>query len=397
MKINVTKYFPSILGFYIVCVLLFDDSPTMYLFNNAIFVGITFLIIMKRRYTIKIDWFTLFLILYTIWLCLSIIWCIDSNAVIEDVRQHISFLVLFFVVTQMVQSVETFRVVFNWFMIAGVAYFICLMSIYGLQFYISQIVEGNRIGGELLQLNKLAMNCVIIFLVAFNVFLEYRKKYCFVPMILTLFISIGAESRRAFLVLVIGIILSYIIYIIGIRSGNKKLIRILTGVLVAIFVTEVVSNSSLFMNISDRFSELTGQGRENLVRMRFINYGIQSFLENPVLGIGSGNSYIVTLQAAGRSTYLHNNYIELLVNLGVVGFFLYYFLYAILLKGLIKLWKCDLESRVLIVILVGQLVSDIAITSYSSKFTYIIFGLAYALIKQKKKYLVENQKKFNKL
>ena len=212
-------------------------------------------------------------------------------------------------------------------------------------------------------------------------------------MILTLFIAMGAESRRAFLVLIIGMILSYIIYIIGTRSGNKRLIRILVGLLVAIFLTEIVLNSSLFMNINERFSELTGEGRENLVRMRFINYGIQSFLENPILGIGSGNSYIVTLQAAGRSTYLHNNYIELLVNLGIVGFCLYYFLYVVLLKELIKLRKYDLEVRIMIVILVGQLVSDIAITSYSSKFTYIIFGLAYALIIQKKKYLLKNQKK----
>ena len=43
------------------------------------------------------------------------------------------------------------------------------------------------------------------------------------------------------------------------------------------------------------------------------------------------------------------------------------------------------HAKLLLTLLVSQLVSDIAVTSYGSKFTYIIFALAYALIRSRPK------------
>lgn len=77
----------------------------------------------------------------------------------------------------------------------------------------------------------------------------------------------------------------------------------------------------------------------------------------------------------------------MLVNLGIVGFLIYYFIYAYLIKSLISTGVDDIETKIMLIILVGQLISDFGVTSYSYKFTYLVFGLAYALILTKKAFI----------
>ena len=99
------------------------------------------------------------------------------------------------------------------------------------------------------------------------------------------------------------------------------------------------------------------------------------------MGLGSGNSHKVTLEAMGWATYLHNNYLEQLVNLGIVGFLLYYGLYVVLLKSLRPGIKHDsFCAKTVMILLLSQLISDIAVTSYNLKFTYILFAIAISTI-----------------
>lgn len=128
--------------------------------------------------------------------------------------------------------------------------------------------------------------------------------------------------------------------------------------------------------------ELTDSSNQDTLRMLYLKYGIEVFKNHPILGIGSGNSHIVTLMAAGKKTYLHNNYVELLVNLGVIGFALYYYLYYYLIRRLRSEEKNCFENRVMVVLLIAQLISDFGVTSYSYKFTYIIFAIALGVIQK---------------
>ena len=79
--------------------------------------------------------------------------------------------------------------------------------------------------------------------------------------------------------------------------------------------------------------------------------------------------------------YLHNNYLEQLVNLGIVGFGIYYGIYVYLIRHIYALLKKhEFVSSTIFVILISQLVSDIAVTSYNVKFTYIVFALAIGCV-----------------
>ena len=73
---------------------------------------------------------------------------------------------------------------------------------------------------------------------------------------------------------------------------------------------------------------------------------------------------------------------EQLVNLGIVGFVLYYGVYFTILKRTFSLAKNnDICARMVTILLLSQLISDIAVTSYNLKFTYVVFAIGIATAK----------------
>ena len=318
---------------------------------------------------------------------MSLFWCHDSDAVIGDIKKQILFFVLIFVSTNLIYKRSDLQVIFKWFIIAGIVYFVWLMFSYGFQYFISQILAGNRIGDEFLQLNKLAMNCAIIFIISLNLLLYKKEKNLYYSNDNDVIPNAWGRKSARFFNSIICSVLSYILYIKEETRSRKKIVKIIIGIIIIFITVHLFDNSALFKSLNNRFDEFQNTESQDTLREKYLEYGYQSFLEHPILGLGSGNSHIITLAAAGKKTYLHNNYMEMLVNLGIVGFLIYYFIYAYLIKSLISTGVDDIETKIMLIILVGQLISDFGVTSYSYKFTYLVFGLAYALILTKKAFI----------
>jgi len=90
---------------------------------------------------------------------------------------------------------------------------------------------------------------------------------------------------------------------------------------------------------------LTGKGgmETDIIRQHMIEYGWQFFMEHPLLGHGLNNYRILFGGVFYEYDYSHNNFIELLVNLGLTGFVLYYSFYGYVIY---KLWiKPDDETK----------------------------------------------------
>ena len=60
---------------------------------------------------------------------------------------------------------------------------------------------------------------------------------------------------------------------------------------------------------------------------QLIKLGINAFFDSPLLGIGIGNTRLVVLQNMGFDYYLHNNYLEILASVGVLGAIPYYYMW----------------------------------------------------------------------
>ena len=113
-----------------------------------------------------------------------------------------------------------------------------------------------------------------------------------------------------------------------------------------------------------------------------VQIGMNLFKQHPFLGVGMDNAKIYTEPAFGVANYyLHNNYVELLADGGMVGLAVYYSIYAVIL---VKLWKnrdfTTGEFNIVFLILILRLILDYGMVSYESKNTYfylLIFYLEY--------------------
>lgn len=111
----------------------------------------------------------------------------------------------------------------------------------------------------------------------------------------------------------------------------KWLILLMIGALIIYYF--MMNNETLYMVFGKRIDEyltylLTGEGDASATeRDLMISYALQLFRENPIAGIGSDGFHYMFNLYAGRDLYSHNTFTELLCNLGIIGFFLYYGFY----------------------------------------------------------------------
>jgi O-antigen ligase len=116
--------------------------------------------------------------------------------------------------------------------------------------------------------------------------------------------------------------------------------------------------------------------RSTKERFDFIEKGIDGFVENPIFGHGI-NSFIDYL---GHPA--HNNYVELLYGIGIIGFSIYYFIHIKLLK---RLFEASNQYLMVIFILLLILMDFgfVALVSKTSMFMLISCDLISKNILQK--------------
>ena len=164
---------------------------------------------------------------------------------------------------------------------------------------------------------------------------------------------------------------------------------------VFILAVYFLSKASMFEEMNDRIHNLivafTGQGtmlngeRSVSIRETMIEAGIEQFKSNPILGIGIGNGFNISLIAVGRNTYLHNNFIEILVDVGIVGFALYYSFYFSLIKNIARNYRYRTKMCYLVVALMAsQLLMDYGSVSYYMKDTYYYLMFYYIVLRNMK-------------
>ena len=106
-----------------------------------------------------------------------------------------------------------------------------------------------------------------------------------------------------------------------------------------------------------------------LLRAEYIYVGMKAWKKSAVLGYGLDNFRIINLHATGHLTYSHNNFIEILVGVGAIGFLIYYSYYIKLLFEYIKIYLKHCASQFLNVVaicFVLLFIMHFAVVSYNS-------------------------------
>ena len=224
--------------------------------------------------------------------------------------------------------------------------------------------------------------CVIVsFYLAF--YCKEKRYYLFVGLQLLAVILTG--SRKSLLSSVAGLMM-----LILMKSQRRNIIwRILTvvGLGVVLFYL-IMSVPELYRTIGVRFESMLehimsdGGDHSMTLRKAFIEYAREMFYQKPIFGHGINNFIEKVGRYVGVATYAHNNYYELLADVGIVGTFLYYSYYIYLLASLFKIWYRSRGSlvKLMIVWICVIMICEYGLVSYYQIYIHMPICCAYLFI-----------------
>ena len=389
-KIKVVLFFVYLLIYY-----MFGADPQKVKYSEIIlllFMGLELLNIVKTKkikYCIPI----IIVFLFAFYCFLSNFWAINSSFAIERAKT-LFILAVFLLITYNffynVKDVE--NILLKIIMYAGIIFSVYVIMYYGIGEYFNKLINGERIGAEINNVNAIGLQTSISVIIAmFYALYEDKKEYLFL-LIIPVIVSLGTGSRKVIVLITAGIVLLFALKReekIDIVTTTKKII-----LFIVIFFSFInIAKLPMFSMVFDRFqmtiNSITGHGKvDNSTKLRktFIELGINQFLKSPIWGVGIGNSGYIIQQTTGYFTYLHNNYVELLATTGIIGFCLYYSVYAyIIICCIEKINKKNKYINVVFIIFLLNIILEYGVVSYYNKSTYIYILLGLIVVERARK------------
>lgn len=250
----------------------------------------------------------------------------------------------------------------------------------------------NVIGNANLAGSYLAYGCSVVF---YSFKTKHLTKYVALPGmgLITLAIVFSA-SRSSLFALIIGLVLTQLLMPEATekRLRGKKLLQIIAILLLfAVLLYFIMTNETIYQVFGSRivsFFEIMSGKQSSIhenstqTRFQFAFMAWKRFCTSPILGHGIGTFAAYLQSEIGRYAFSHNDYLEIMQGVGVVGAVPYFFIYISLLKNSIKLFSRHREKTVVpaIVILVQMLLSHILIVFYYQKLEYIFLALTMGLV-----------------
>ena len=257
-----------------------------------------------------------------------------------------------------------------------------VLVFYGWNSFFELLNQNVRMETDLLNANILGITTSLSILINLYFILIMKEiKIYDLLIIFGIIILAFSASRKAIVMAVIGTIV-IIIFGFRMRMHKKTLFPYLFVVSAIIALIFVISNLSIFNLANDRIDSLFNFFSENkgnvdgstLARMKLNEIGVDLFNSKPLFGYGIdnakiyGNAYFHTTEY-----YLHNNFLEILANLGLVGFVIYYLPYIIILYRLVRYWNSKSNYFIIsFVLFVLTIIIDYGSVSYSSKQTIFL-------------------------
>lgn len=236
---------------------------------------------------------------------------------------------------------------------------------------------GNLLGNE----NAIGLFLSTGILCGLMFFIKSKKAIIKASMILVMLIlgsmMLLTGSRKSLAFAIIGIILLVLFGYRKAKLGKRFSALIwLVAALAAIYIA--ITTLPIFSTIYERLTLLLDgffggdtAYETDQIRKMMVQKGLEAFYEKPLFGHGAGYSYTLF------GTYSHNNFVELLMCYGLVGFCLYYGFYAVLVVSLLKqAMKSDLYAVFFFTYICIQLALGIGWVNYYGRPVQIISALA---------------------
>lgn len=332
----------------------------------------------KKEKFIKCNTAVIWYFIYLIFLTFSTTYAIAPPDKVKSIIVSCSTVfVLSFILSNSIETRRDIEIVLKAFMVAGVIQFLYMISIYGLDtiHMLKDDTNNLRIGDDVSNSNSVGMSLSYSAIIASYFLLnikDYKSKrmkripYVFI-ILLTSSMALLSGSRKALAILLFGFL---IMFYFGNNKGDlfSKLKKATFVILILSVFYIVLKNVSIFHVIGGRTQLLidgvvNGQSYDHSTeaRVSLINRGFNAFLSHPFLGQGPYSSYNYF------GTYSHNNFIEVLMNTGVIGFILFYIPYYKTSVKLVRSPKNETIYWILFILFTWVFLGGFGMVTYYSK------------------------------
>lgn len=312
----------------------------IYYFLGVFVVTLFLLYILKHKVNFMPNYFESFFVLFIVWNIFSLIWSVTGEkSIIKWCLIHFAFVVcalrlLYFSLKSADKVVEKIG---KWY-VAGTLLVSIICIFYEYLFYSGNFRLGTYLfrepyGTRMMYTYSLEIS---MFFVLYDFFenknLNSKKIFQFF-LILFFTICIFLSGTRKILIGIAVFILFYII-LKNKKDVLKAFKKIALLVLMAVVCYFCIMNIDFLYDVFGSRVEsaigfINGTAIDASIRDRnaMIDYGFSEFLKHPIKGNGSNYFHYGFNLYYGQDLYSHNNFIELLCNLGFIGFGLYYLIY----------------------------------------------------------------------
>ena len=206
-----------------------------------------------------------------------------------------------------------------------------------------------------------------------------KGRLFFVALLGFLGVAMILSGSRKSIILVAVALLCYIMISSKLHVIRNTVITIVIAYLIVYLFNNI---PFLYDNIGYRFERFfdmlqgTGGDGSSIERQAMINTGLSAFWDRPLFGHGI-NCFKDIFKTVGREAYAHNNYIELMVDVGIVGLLVYY---AYLIYILIVPKRFTKDVLFASSLLLAVLVTDYGRVSYNDGFLQYILCIVICIL-----------------
>lgn len=192
--------------------------------------------------------------------------------------------------------------------------------------------------------------------------------------VLSLFLILLTFSRGAILSIVMGMLITYLILF---PKKFFKPILYVIFLLTFVFVIYLLNSDFIVFDMIEK--RLIQQGTSG--RLDYWVNAINIFLINPFLGTGIHTSLILN-----EMHYLHNTYLDILLDIGFLGFSFYIIVQLIILIDMFLHCKKYKMDWYVVAIFISLIISNIFLSAVISEFYFLIIAYYTAIKIRREKY-----------
>lgn len=389
-------------------ILIFFCQASLFFFILSLYIAPKFKVLLALPFALIFLIYTMkkgfYLTVYFVWglilFCIALasnLWTLTPLDTLYGTRAILKIVIIGLFIINFIDTKERLNFLFKCFYYAGLALIIKVLYIVPVATWGSM-----RISAEGINPNTIGLYLSISTLSAMALYSKGKYSYLYILSgMLFYFVILFTGSRKALLFVTMGMLLFLFLNLKKIY--HKIIVSIGFGTILFFIYMLIMKVPMIYdimgVRIEGLIAAFTGKGNvdpSTRLRFKLMERAVELFKERPFLGSGIA-SYT---ELSGYDVYSHNNFLEIVVGIGLVGLIIYYSIYFYSILGLAKLGN-DKYRNFYLTYLILLIIMEYGLVTYFVEIYQMMIASSIALLNikhpKKKVFFKDMYKNFHKL